>query len=88
MKGTVHEQDILFMHLTLPTCCYYSVVSTERDEFVAAMRQLNPDLSMAQTNALFQRIDQDGNHTISFIEFLAAALDPKDVDRNEMKQVI
>lgn len=51
------------------------------------MKHMNPDLSSAQTNALFQRIDQDENHCISFIEFLAAALDPKDVDLNEMKQV-
>lgn len=54
---------------------------------MAAMKHMNPDLSSAQTNALFQRMDQDENHCISFIEFLAAALDPKDVDLNEMKQV-
>jgi len=59
----------------------------ERDEFVTAMKLMNPDLSAAQTNSLFERIDQDENHCISFIEFLAATLDPKEVDLREMKQV-
>lgn len=51
------------------------------------MKLMNPDLSAAQTNSLFERIDQDENHCISFIEFLAATLDPKEVDLREMKQV-
>jgi hypothetical protein len=51
------------------------------------MKLMNPDLTSMQTNDLFQRIDQDGNHCISFIEFLAATLDPDDVDANELKQV-
>jgi hypothetical protein len=51
------------------------------------MKLTNPDLTSMQTNDLFQRIDQDGNHCISFIEFLAATLDPDDVDANELKQV-
>lgn len=51
------------------------------------MKLLNADLTPTQTNELFQRIDQDGNHCISFIEFLAATLDPKDVDANELNQV-
>ena len=59
----------------------------EKDEFSTAMKQMNPELTTAQANALFQRIDQDENLCISFIEFLAAALDPKDVDLHEMKQV-
>jgi hypothetical protein len=50
------------------------------------MKLTNPDLSISDANALFQRIDQDGNHCISFIEFLAAALDPSEVDANEIKQ--
>lgn len=54
---------------------------------MAAMKLMNPDLSLAQTNSLFERIDQDENHCISFIEFLAATLDPKEVDVREMKQV-
>jgi len=58
----------------------------ELDEFLAAMKLMNPDLTSAQSNALFRRIDQDENHCISFIEFLAATLDPKDVDVNELKQ--
>ena len=51
------------------------------------MKLMNPDLSADQTNSLFERIDQDENHCISFIEFLAATLDPKEVDLREMKQV-
>lgn len=54
---------------------------------MSAMQLMNPNLTAAQTNALFQRIDQDENHCISFIEFVAATLDPRDVDANEMKQV-
>lgn len=50
------------------------------------MKLMNPDLSLTQTNSLFERIDQDENHCISFIEFLAATLDPKEVDVHEMKQ--
>jgi Ca2+-binding EF-hand superfamily protein len=62
-------------------------LAVERDEFLTAMKLMNPDLTSMQTNDLFQRIDQDGNHCISFIEFLAATLDPDDVDANELKQV-
>jgi hypothetical protein len=51
------------------------------------MKLMNPELSILATDSLFQRIDQDENHCISFIEFLAAALDPKDVDANELTQV-
>lgn len=51
------------------------------------MKLMNPDLTLAQTNAMFQRIDQDSNQSISFIEFLAATLDPSEVDASELKQV-
>lgn len=54
---------------------------------MTAMKLMSPDLSSVQVGALFERIDQDENHCISFIEFLAATLDPKDVDLHETKQV-
>lgn len=54
---------------------------------MTAMKLMSPDLSSVQVGSLFERIDQDENHCISFIEFLAATLDPKDVDLHETKQV-
>lgn len=53
---------------------------------MTAMKLMNPELTSTQTNDLFQRIDQDGNYCISFIEFLAAALDPAEVDASELKE--
>jgi len=54
---------------------------------MTAMKLINPDLTQFQANTLFERIDQDENHCISFIEFLAATLDPREVDLREIKQV-
>ena len=54
---------------------------------MTAMKLINPDLTLFQANTLFERIDQDENHCISFIEFLAATLDPREVDLREIKQV-
>ena len=51
------------------------------------MKQLNPDMTPIQANAMFHRFDQDENLNISFIEFLAVALDPKEVDNNELLEV-
>lgn len=63
------------------------VTIAERDEFIEAFRQICPDSSVSEVAALFDRTDQDGNRSISFIEFLAATLDPKDLEMHEIKQV-
>lgn len=59
----------------------------ERDEFRMAMRQIQPDLSIQDIDLLFTIMDQDNNGSISFLEFMAATIDPRDVDVREMNQV-
>jgi len=59
----------------------------EKDEYYIAMNQLEPDLPLSDINLLFNIIDQDQNGNISFLEFLAAMIDPRDVDIQEMNQV-
>lgn len=59
----------------------------DREEFHAALAVTNPEMSQAAVDALFNAIDQDGNEHISFLEFVAAMLDPKEVDVAEINQV-
>jgi calcium-dependent protein kinase len=58
----------------------------ERDEFRLAMQTLNPDLCYQDIELLFDIMDQDDNKTISFLEFVAATIDPREVDVQEMNQ--
>lgn len=69
-------------------CGTISVIFLEIDEFRTAMAQTNPELSSKDVDILFQTMDQDGNGSISFLEFIAATIDPRDIDIREMNQVI
>lgn len=60
--------------------------SLEKDEFIVAMKQVLPDLTEADVILLFEMMDQDSNKSISFIEFLAATVDPREVDIQEINQ--
>lgn len=51
------------------------------------MQQVNPDMSEKDINLLFNTLDLDGNNSISFMEFMAATVDPREVDIQEMNQV-
>lgn len=62
-------------------------MTAEKDEFIAAMRQVNPEMTLKDINTLFHTLDLDGNNTISFMEFMAATVDPGEVDMQEMNQV-
>lgn len=56
------------------------------EEFKAAMRQLAPELPAEDIVTLFHTIDIDGNELISYTEFLAATLDPREVDIEEINK--
>lgn len=58
--------------------------TVERDEFHSAMQMINPNSCPADVDLIFDSIDQDGNKHISFIEFVAATIDPREVDIQEM----
>ena len=56
----------------------------DRKEFHACMRTANPNMSNEDIDVLFDTIDQDGNNAISFTEFVAATVDPKEVNIEEL----
>jgi calcium-dependent protein kinase len=59
----------------------------ERSEFRIAFQQIYPQLPVGDIDILFDVIDQDDNKSISFLEFIAATIDPREVDVREMNQV-
>jgi calcium-dependent protein kinase len=59
----------------------------DRAEFRRACAEVNPNMTKRDVDALFDAIDQDGNKQISFLEFVAAMVDPRDVDVKEINQV-
>jgi hypothetical protein len=50
------------------------------------MTQIHPELFPRDIEILFDIMDQDGNGSISFLEFTAATIDPREVDIREMNQ--
>lgn len=59
----------------------------EREEFHSVMHVINSSMSESDIDFLFDTIDQDGNQNISFLEFVAATVDPREVDIQELNQV-
>lgn len=60
--------------------------SLDVHEFTTAINQLAPELSAADVQTLFHTIDIDGNQLISYTEFLAATLDPREIDIEEFSK--
>lgn len=58
--------------------------TVEREEFRIAMQSISPNLSLPDIDLLFDTVDQDGNNRIGFIEFIAATIDPREVDVKEL----
>lgn len=58
----------------------------EKEEFRVAFQQVHPELAIKDIDLLFDIIDQDGSKSISFLEFVAATIDPRDIDIKEMNQ--
>lgn len=63
----------------------------DRSEFFQAVKKAttgskDTDVS-GDVNALFDMMDIDGNNQLSFLEFLAATIDPRSVDIQDMNQV-
>ncbi len=44
-------------------------------------------LTIVETESIFENIDQDCNGKICFLEFVAAMMDPSEVDVNLLHQV-
>lgn len=59
----------------------------DRAEFNRACREVCPDMDHESIDALFRTIDQDDNKQISFLEFVAAMVDPRDLNVNEINMV-
>lgn len=55
-------------------------------EFHKALSFLAPELTMEDINRLFHIVDLDNNGTISYTEFLAATLDPREIDIHEINE--
>ena len=53
--------------------------SVDKDEFSMAMSRVDPSLSQRDMDVLFDAMDLDGDKEISFIEFVAATVDPREV---------
>ena len=51
------------------------------------MLQIQSELSGKDIELLFDSIDQNGDGSISFLEFVAAMIDPREVDIKQMNQV-
>jgi len=58
----------------------------DREEFHEAMKTVDPDMSHTDIELLFDSMDVDGDKQISFLEFLAATVDPREVDIQEVNQ--
>eukprot|EP01032_Pedospumella_encystans_P018673 gene18673-21248_t len=56
------------------------------EEFSTAMHKLAPELLPEDMEKLFHIIDYDKNNLISYTEFLAATIDPRDVDIGELNK--
>lgn len=57
-----------------------------KDEFHQALAIITPELTQDDVNRLFDIVDIDHNGTISYTEFLAATLDPREVDMEELSK--
>ena len=57
-----------------------------REEFAHAVYTLNPEVLPAEVDRVFASMDQNSDGNISFTEFVAATLDPGDVDISELNQ--
>jgi calcium-dependent protein kinase len=57
-----------------------------RDEFSMAMSKIMPQLTAEDIEKLFVMVDYDNNGLISYTEFLAATLDPRDLDISELSK--
>lgn len=55
-------------------------------EFKQAINVLAPELSEDDITKLFDAIDIDGNKLISFTEFLAATIDPREIDIEDLNK--
>lgn len=51
------------------------------------MLQIQSELSGKDIELLFDSIDQNGDGSISFLEFVAAMIDPREVDIQHMQEV-
>ena len=59
----------------------------DRQEFRTALHTMEPGMSDTAIDQLFSAIAQDDNQEISFLEFVAAMVDPREVDISEINQV-
>ena len=57
-----------------------------KDEFSTAMSKIVPELTQLDLEKLFNIIDYDKNQSISYTEFLAATLDPRELDIGELNK--
>ena len=71
----------LFQSFDTENCGFLS-----KDSFRKAMLSVSPDLSNYDVDVLFEAIDVDNDKQISFTEFLAATMDPRDINMDDMSK--
>lgn len=57
-----------------------------KEAFRRAMQSVSPDLSPDEIHLLFEAIDVDDDKQISFTEFLAATMDPREVNMDDLSK--
>ncbi len=80
-QGHAGELRTLFQSFDAENLGYLS-----KESFRKAMKSVSPDLSNNDIDQLFVAIDVDNDHQISFTEFLAATMDPREVDMDELSK--
>ena len=75
------ELKTLFQGLDVDNQGYLS-----KKNFRKALKSIAPSLSGSEIDAVFNAIDIDGDEQISFTEFLAATIDPREVNTEEVSK--
>ncbi len=82
-SGTDYPPELRNLFQTFDT---ESVGYLTREAFRQAMKSVSPDLSNEDIDQLFAAIDVDNDQTISFTEFLAATMDPRTVNTDDLSK--
>ena len=77
---------LLLLFISCLLCITLIVSPLFSDAFRKAMNSVSPDLSPMDIDQLFMAIDVDNDKQISFTEFLAATIDPREVDMDELSR--
>jgi calcium-dependent protein kinase len=78
MKDVNHFRE-LFQDIDIDCNSYIN-----REEFHVALQAIEPKLTAKVVDSKFDRVDQEGNGLVSFLEFVAAVLDVKELSKEQL----